>query len=415
MASENLPGAEGDGPPDWRTPVLVTTARFLPAIAAVPVGLGLFAHAKTLLPFLPLAAALLGASAWVALSRSLSAQARVWILAAPMVAIGAHFAYRFGPGSSAGLTLATVTVMVGLVRGGRAGVVVLALTAACLAAFGVAGRAAPEAYLSAQLPLPETWLRAIATYVVTTGVLLAFVAHAVGRVEDAEAEARAHERSIKHAYVQLGQLTRRLEAAKEDERRHIARELHDELGQALTAVKLNLQLLAQGRGTAADRLRESTEMVDRSIQAVRELSRGMRPPLLDEIGLVPALQAFLDEQARRSGIAFELKAPPADGRGPPEIEIAAFRIVQEAVTNVVRHAEARRVSVRVGRSDRALDIAVRDDGRGFDVDGALARGGHLGLVGMRERASALGGTFALRSAAGEGTEVRVRLPAGGAA
>jgi signal transduction histidine kinase len=220
--------------------------------------------------------------------------------------------------------------------------------------------------------------------------------------EASERVAAQHE--LERAYGRLMQLTRRLEAAKEEERRRIARELHDELGQLLTATKLNVQLAVGDRARA----RELLELLDRAISSTRELSRRMRPPLLDEVGLVAALQAFLEEQGRYTGLRIELAAPAVGPRLAPEVEIAAFRIVQEALTNVARHAAASRVEVSVARGAEALSIVVRDDGRGFDP--AAAEEDHLGLVGMRERARALGGTLELRSSPGAGTEVRVMLP-----
>lgn len=230
-----------------------------------------------------------------------------------------------------------------------------------------------------------------------------------------EASERAHaERRLQVAYAQLGQITRRMESVREEERRTIARELHDELGQNLTAVKLHVALAAQEGGGA--RLGEITGIVDRALHTTRELSRAMRPPLLDEVGLVPALQAFLDEQARYSEVEFGLEAQ-LGSRPSTEIETAAFRVVQEAVTNVLRHAKARHVRVKVAGNKR-LTLSITDDGAGFDVERALERaaaGGHLGVVGMRERVRALGGHFGVRSTLGTGTEVRVELPIAGGA
>ena len=243
------------------------------------------------------------------------------------------------------------------------------------------------------------------------------LADCAARALHASERARA-EKGLRRAYDQLAHVTWRMEAAKEDERRHIARELHDELGQSLTAIKLNLKLIApalDGDAAATARLEEAGAIVDGSIRAMRELSRAMRPPLLDEVGLVPALQGFVDEQARRSPLEFRLTAPPGMARRTPELDIAAFRIVQEAVTNVLRHADARSVSIDLDATGDSLGLVVRDDGRGFDVDEVLGRiedGSHLGLVGMRERARALGGRFDVSSTPGRGTEIRVVLRIG---
>jgi signal transduction histidine kinase len=142
------------------------------------------------------------------------------------------------------------------------------------------------------------------------------------------------------------------------------------------------------------------------------VSLDLRPPLLDEVGLGPALRRFLDAQASLSGLSIAFREG-IEGRLPAELEIGAFRLVQEAVTNTLRHAAASRVDVEVTREGDVLRLEVRDDGRGFDVETArraATRGAHLGLVGMRERLRGLGGTLDLRSAPGEGTVVAAKLP-----
>ncbi len=241
--------------------------------------------------------------------------------------------------------------------------------------------------------------------------LSAALADLASRAFEAAERARA-ERELALAYSQLAVVTRRTEAAREDERRLIARELHDDLGQSLTAIKMGLQLAIRD-GAPRERLVEAIEIADRAIATTRELSRAMRPPLLDEIGLEPALQAFVEEQERLSGVIFELSASPPPGRLAPELEIAVFRIVQEAVTNALRHAEAEHVKVSVERHDGAVELAIHDDGRGFDVEAAMARtdaAAHLGLIGMRERVRALGGLFTVSSRPTRGTEVRAEIP-----
>jgi signal transduction histidine kinase len=234
------------------------------------------------------------------------------------------------------------------------------------------------------------------------------------------AESREKEERLREAYDRLRALTRRLEAAKEDERRRIARELHDEMGQALTAAKITIDLAerASGAGAGAGAARRGMDgaasLIDRIIDQVRDLSLDLRPPLLDERGLVPALRGYLEAQSRRSGIEIAIEAEDAVGRFAPELEIAAFRVVQEAVTNALRHAGATRIEVRLERDAARIVLAVRDDGRGFDVDAALARaaaGRHLGLLGIRERVETLGGAVAIQSTPGCGTVIRATLPA----
>jgi len=218
---------------------------------------------------------------------------------------------------------------------------------------------------------------------------------------------------LREALERLRKLTRRLEAAKEDERRHIARELHDDMGPTLTAVIINLQLMDDDRDREKNRQRiaDTVNLVDRMVQRIRDISLDLRPPLLDELGLVPALSGYLESQARRAGIEIEVLGT-AKGL-PPELEITAFRVVQEAVNNVIRHAEATRATVTVGNRNGELELSVKDDGHGFDVDDTLERatgGTALGLLGMQERVRALGGKIEIDSAPGRGTEIRVHMP-----
>jgi len=220
---------------------------------------------------------------------------------------------------------------------------------------------------------------------------------------------------LARAYDRLRRLTRRLEAAKEDERQHIARELHDDMGPALTAVIINLQLLSRSPDpeSTSKRIDDTIELVDRMVQRIRDLSLALRPPLLDELGLVPALKGYLEAQTERAGIEIEVDADFAGEGLPAEVAITAFRIVQEAVTNVIRHAKASRVLVNVRRKDAGLDIVVEDDGCGFDVAGAVERatsGKAIGLLGMQERVRMLDGDIDISSVPGRGTRVRVHMP-----
>jgi signal transduction histidine kinase len=261
----------------------------------------------------------------------------------------------------------------------------------------------------------STWVR-MAGVTSLLATLLALVIDSVIRhVESNAVAVRRALAQLSVAYERLGQLHNRLEAAKEDERRFLAHELHDELGQTLTALKLRLQLgprLAPGSDLAA-----AISLVDELIGRVRRISLDLRPALLDEIGLVPALRAYLDIQSAASGVAMQLEADeallPAGVRLPPDLEIACFRVVQESVTNALRHGAANHMHVSVQHGDGRVRMTIRDDGRGFDpittLDEAAARG-HLGVVGMRERVRARAGKFELNSEPGGGTTVAVELP-----
>ena len=197
--------------------------------------------------------------------------------------------------------------------------------------------------------------------------------------------------------AQLEQLTRLLLRSQEDERRRIARELHDEAGQVLTAVKIELDL--EGR-------RDASEMVGRALAQVRDLSNLLRPAALDDLGLLPALRALTEDFARRTRIDVRFECPEAAQAVAPEAQVAIYRVLQEALTNVARHAHARRVSVRLEPGPRHVRLAVEDDGVGFP--GPVVP--HLGLLGMSERASALGGTLRVANAAGAGVRVEALIP-----
>jgi len=236
-----------------------------------------------------------------------------------------------------------------------------------------------------------------------------------GLREQALAEVQDSERRLGEAFATLRRMTMRLEAAKEKERTHLARELHDEFGQALTTIKINLGLALQQAPSANSRARvgDTIGVIDRLIGQVRALSLDLRPPLLDEMGLLPALEAHLEAVADRAGLRLELELDPRLAQARSDHDMTVFRIVQEALTNVVRHAQARVVEIRVAAVGGGIRIRVRDDGDGFDVDAVLARassGEGLGLFGMRERVHDLGGEWRVHSLPGRGTEIEVTLP-----
>ncbi|MBI4420915.1 MAG: PAS domain S-box protein [Gemmatimonadetes bacterium] len=218
---------------------------------------------------------------------------------------------------------------------------------------------------------------------------------------------------------QLAALSQRLLEVQETERRYLARELHDEVGQLLTAAKLTLQALHRARSPAAGKglLREALTLVDQCLRQVRSLSLELRPSLLDDLGLAAAVRWYLERQAERAGFAAQLEDHLREHRLPTDVETTCFRVVQEAITNVARHAQASRVDVSLAQRDGGLDLLVRDDGVGFDVAAARQRaaaGDSLGLLGMEERVALVGGRLQVESGPGRGTEVRVNFPLGAA-
>ena len=209
-------------------------------------------------------------------------------------------------------------------------------------------------------------------------------------------------------------LSRRLETVREEERARIARDLHDEVGQALTALKLNLQVVQR---KSPDELRSPLEssvgIIDRLLERVRGISLDLRPSLLDDLGLITTLKWWTEHQAPQRGARIELKADSIEPRLPLDLETACFRIVEEAVNNATKYAKARRINVILSKRDGALDLVIRDNGAGFDVNAVLARaarGESMGLLGMEERVKHLGGLFTITSHPGRGTEVRATFP-----
>lgn len=223
------------------------------------------------------------------------------------------------------------------------------------------------------------------------------------------------ERQVAEYTRRLERLSKRLVEVQEVERRHLARELHDEIGQSLTAVKITLEGVKRGQQDAATiaRLEDSIANVGMVLDHVRSLSLDLRPAMLDALGLAPALRTYVDQHARRAGIGHEFIAESIRQRFPEAIEIACFRVAQEALNNVVKHARAQHVRVELAVADAVLSLAVIDDGQGFDAEArsrSAAGGASFGLLGMRERVLLAGGRFDLMSRHGAGTVVRARFP-----
>jgi signal transduction histidine kinase len=216
---------------------------------------------------------------------------------------------------------------------------------------------------------------------------------------------------------QLQALSRRLIEAQEAERRALARELHDDFGQFLTAVRLHLQAARNANPKDAERsVDDAIHLVDQGIDQVRSLALDLRPSILDDLGLMAALRWLVKRQAQRGGFRVDVAGDVGGERLPAEIETCAFRLVQEALTNVARHASAQKVAIEVETGPRELRLLVRDDGKGFDIAAARARsalGAGLGLVSMQERATLVGGRLEIESRPGAGTTVRAHVPLGG--
>lgn len=231
-------------------------------------------------------------------------------------------------------------------------------------------------------------------------------------IRDATERLRA-QAALRDNARQLQALSARVLAVQEAERRRVAMELHDELGQALTAIKINLQVRGQSE-TMQVLNTENLRIVEDALQQVRHLAQALRPSMLDDLGLVPALRWLGEQAAARSGFALHFHAAAGLERFASDTETACFRIVQEALTNVARHAHAQHVHIDLRHDGHdAMLLSVRDDGAGFDL--ALQRahamaGESMGVIGMQERATLIGGQFLIESQPGHGCLVRLRFP-----
>jgi signal transduction histidine kinase len=215
--------------------------------------------------------------------------------------------------------------------------------------------------------------------------------------------------------IEREQLSRRLLQTQEAERQHLARELHDEIGQVLTAIRLNLHSLQGPSGPAnlERKVPETMQLVDTLLQQVRRLSLDLHPQQLDVLGLGPALRDHVNQLRDRAGLHCRFLAAQAMPRLDPAIELACFRVAQEALTNVVRHAQARTVSVELLQDAEALHLKIQDDGVGFDYAAArfgAGREGKLGLLGMEERVALVGGRLACKSQPRHGTQIHASFP-----
>ncbi len=221
-----------------------------------------------------------------------------------------------------------------------------------------------------------------------------------------------HRADLARRQAELADLSTRLMTLQEEERRRISRDLHEGVGQSLTAVLAYLMAIEQELPRDDHELRKRTaearRLASRSVAELRELSQLLRPPVLDDYGLVPSLQTYLREFEERYGITARLAADDVPERFPAEIETAIYRVVQEALTNVARHARAHRVRVALAADDGEVRVEVDDDGVGLHPRNGQSTTTGMGLIGIRERVQALGGSVTLSSRAG--ARLTVRLP-----
>jgi len=235
------------------------------------------------------------------------------------------------------------------------------------------------------------------------------------RVEERTRELERRYRELRKRDESRGQLLSKVISAQEDERKRIARELHDETSQTLSALAMGLETTYASAQTEAMRARlgDAKGLTRRAIDELHRLIYDLRPSILDDLGLLPAIRWFAERTLKPLGISVRLECTDIEDRFRPEFEIAVFRVVQEAITNIAKHAAAETVLVECELDGRDLVIDIEDDGRGFDPAAVATspdtqRG--LGLMGMRERMELVGGTVKVDSAPGRGTYVSVRVP-----
>lgn len=232
-------------------------------------------------------------------------------------------------------------------------------------------------------------------------------------VRERTVELRGANADLLEAKQRLRDLSAQLITAQEQERRHIARELHDETGQSLTVIRMHLLDMLRDPEGAAARMPDCVEVVDAAIAQIRGMALNLRPTMLDDLGLVDALEWALAQQSRAAGWRTALEAGEIDRELPADIQTACFRIGQEALTNIARHAGASEVKMGLRMTGDELELTVRDNGCGFDLAYFRTpeeRKKHFGLMSMAERAGLVGGTFEVDTAAGEGTRIRATFP-----
>jgi signal transduction histidine kinase len=225
------------------------------------------------------------------------------------------------------------------------------------------------------------------------------------------------EDALKESQRELRELSARVLEAREEEKAHIARELHDELGQLLTALKMDLGWVRERLPAGSElipRVAEMGTLLDRTVSATRRISADLRPLMLDDLGLADAAGWLVEDFAKRSGVASRIDAAEALPEMSKAVATAVYRAIQESLTNIARHAGARNAWVVLKVEDGAMHVEVEDDGRGIAPED-LAKARSLGLKGMRERIAFLGGTLEIERAARGGTRVRLRVPLRGLA
>ncbi len=223
------------------------------------------------------------------------------------------------------------------------------------------------------------------------------------------------ERELVAAHERLQALSKESMRLQEQERRQLAHDLHDEIGQALTTLKVNLQTIRRTTipNSREAALSDSFKIIDQTVDRVRDMALDLRPSMLDDLGLASAVRWYVGKQGKRAGIRTRVESEDIPGRLSPNALVACFRIVQEGVTNILRHAKARRMAVMLRAVKEGVEVIIEDDGTGFSVKDAMTTSGersHLGLIGIQERVRTINGEFHISSAKGKGTRLSATIP-----
>jgi signal transduction histidine kinase len=346
----------------------------------------------------------------VALSPRLPPRARVGLLVGLMLWANSFFMVYARAIPFHGLLMPAAASFAALMGGTRWGWWTLAIASATWLApwaMAVAGQQPPV-----DVVWPSQYFRIWFFHTSLTAGLVATIGHVTRHLEAALEHSDTLIDRVQTEARAVQALAGRVREAEEDERRRLARELHDDFGQRLTALRMKLQLSRLRPDQRSAAIDDCISLSEELLHDVRSFARGLRPPLLDEVGLGPALQALIDGTVDRSALVVTLDVPERLPRLPPSIELAVYRVVQEALANVLRHAGASRLSLAARNDGGELAVWLIDDGCGFDPGqaGGAIPGEHLGLVSMRERAAFAGGSLDVDSSPGRGTAVCLRIP-----
>jgi signal transduction histidine kinase len=235
-------------------------------------------------------------------------------------------------------------------------------------------------------------------------------------LEDEISERRRTEQALRESEENLRHLSQRVLHVQEEERKRISRELHDEVGQSLTAVNVDLAMLKKTRtptpAQLEKKLTDAQRQVEQTMETVHRFARELRPAMLDDLGLLPALRSYAQNFSTRTGIKVEFRACPGVERLEGDAKTVVFRVAQESLTNVAKHAHATQVQLMVREHTGGIQLQIKDNGRAFEVSKKLNGKAkkRLGLLGMQERVRLVNGTFSIDSTPGSGTEVKVEIP-----